>query len=130
MEMPPDEISNYGVVDPEPVEGDLVRMKDFVEKPSRADAPSNLGSIGRYVLQPAVFDALERTEQGSGGEIQLTDGIASLARTESGYAYIYRGPRRDAGRPLGYVEATVELALRHPEIGGELREFLGEVVTD
>lgn len=126
MEMPPDEIGNYGVVDPEEVEPDLVRMKDFIEKPEPKDATSNLGSIGRYVLTTAVLDALEGAGPGSGGEIQLTDGIAAVARAEPAYAYIHRGPRNDAGRPFGYVKATIEAALAHPEIGDEFRAYLEE----
>ena len=124
MEMPDDEISNYGVVDPEAVDGDVVRVKRFVEKPPAAQAPSNLGSVGRYVLAPDVFDALERTTPGSGGEIQLTDGIDAL---DACFAFIHRGARRDAGRPLGYVQATVELALRNGEIGEEFAEFIADV---
>jgi UTP--glucose-1-phosphate uridylyltransferase len=145
MEMPPDEVSNYGVVDPEPLgvrgapellgvrgapelmDDDFVRIKDFIEKPAADDAPSNLGSVGRYVLSPDVFDALDATDPGAGGEIQLTDGIAAVARDREAYAYIYKGPRRDAGRPLGYVEATVELALRHAELGEEFEAFLTDL---
>jgi UTP--glucose-1-phosphate uridylyltransferase len=106
MEMSKDEISAYGVVEPEPVEEGIVRMKGFVEKPSPDEAKSNLGSVGRYVLTPEVFEALERTKPGSGGEIQLTDGIASVG----GYALIHRGRRTDAGNPRGYVTAFAELA--------------------
>lgn len=127
MEMPMDEISSYGVVDPEPVEDKLVRMKDFVEKPSADEAPSNLGSIGRYVLTPDVLDALNDTKPGSGGEIQLTDAVAAIAREKSGYAYVYDGFRQDAGRPLGYLQATVELGLRHPTLGDDFREFLSRL---
>ncbi|MEX0875789.1 MAG: UTP--glucose-1-phosphate uridylyltransferase [Actinomycetota bacterium] len=128
MEMPSEEIGNYGVVDPDPVSDDLVRMKDFIEKPSPDVAPSNLGSIGRYVLTPDVFDSLERTEPGAGGEIQLTDAIAAVARSGEGYAHIHRGPRHDAGRPLGYLKALVELGALHPELGEEFSEFLTEFV--
>ncbi len=124
MEMPPDEISNYGVVDPEPVDEDVVRMRGFVEKPPADEAPSNLGSIGRYVLTTDVLDALEKTEPGAGGEIQLTDAVAAVARDKEGYAYIHRGPRQDAGRPLGYLKATVELASKHPTLGEDFRSFL------
>ena len=124
MEMSDEDISNYGVVDPEPLEDDLVRMKDFVEKPPASEAPSNLGSIGRYVLTSEVMDALGSTKPGAGGEIQLTDAIATVAREKDGFAFIHRGERHDAGRPLGYLKATVELALRHPELGDDFREFL------
>jgi len=125
MEMAGEEISNYGVVDPEPVDEDVVRVKRFVEKPPAPQAPSNLGSIGRYVLTSDVFDALQTTSPGSGGEIQLTDGIDAL---DACYAYVYRGPRRDAGRPLGFLQATVELGLRNSEVGEEFAEFLTDVL--
>jgi UTP--glucose-1-phosphate uridylyltransferase len=124
MEMGPDEIGNYGVVDAEAVEADLVRMKDFIEKPDPSVAPSNLGSVGRYVLTPDVLDALEGAGPGTGGEIQLTDGIAAVARAKAGYAYIHRGRRNDAGRPLGYVKATIEAAVRDGDISGDVRAFL------
>ncbi len=126
MEMPAEEISNYGVVDPEPVDEDVVRVKRFVEKPTATEAPSNLGSVGRYVLTPDVFDTLEATKPGSGGEIQLTDGIDAL---DACYAHVYRGPRRDAGRPLGYLQATVELGLRNREVGEEFAEFLTDLLS-
>ncbi|MGH2760692.1 MAG: UTP--glucose-1-phosphate uridylyltransferase, partial [Actinomycetota bacterium] len=128
MEMPADEISNYGVVDPEPIGNDLVRIKGFVEKPAAADAPSNLGSIGRYVLTPDVFEALDRTAPGAGGEIQLTDAVAAVAREKDGYAFIHRGVRHDVGRPLGFLRATVELALDHPDVGDEFRAYLVDLV--
>ncbi len=127
MEMPRNEIGNYGVVDPERVEDDLVRMKAFVEKPTPDDAPSNLGSIGRYVLTPNVLDALDGAAPGAGGEIQLTDAIASVAATGPAYAYVYRGPRNDAGRPAGYVKATIETALRDVDIAEEIRAFLRQI---
>lgn len=124
MEMEGDAIQHYGAVDPEPVSGDLVRMKGFVEKPAPSEAPSNLGSVGRYVLTPEVIAALEHTSKGSGGEIQLTDAIAAVAESDGAYAYIHRGRRNDVGRKLGYVQAIVEMGLEHPEIGADLRVFL------
>jgi UTP--glucose-1-phosphate uridylyltransferase len=126
MEMPRHEISHYGVVNPEHIEPDLVRMKDFVEKPAPEDAPSNLGSVGRYLLTTDVLDALDEVGPGSGGEIQLTDGVAAVARARQAYAYVYRGERNDAGRPLGYAQATVDTAAQHPEIGQEFREYLAQ----
>jgi UTP--glucose-1-phosphate uridylyltransferase len=137
MEMPVEEISNYGVVDPEPpgargvpdeLGKDLVRMKGFVEKPPASEAPSNLGSIGRYVLTPDVFEALERTAPGAGGEIQLTDAVATVAGEKDGYAFIHRGLRHDVGRPFGFLRATVELALDHPDVGDEFRAYLVDYV--
>ena len=127
MQMSPDEISNYGVVDGEVVEPDLVRMKDFVEKPSPHEAPSDLGSVGRYVLTSDVIDALARTTPGAGGEIQLTDAIAAVARETGGYAHVHRGERQDVGRPLGYFKAVVRLALEHPDLGPDVRAFLSEL---
>jgi UTP--glucose-1-phosphate uridylyltransferase len=133
MEMGPDEIGNYGVVDPEPLgvrgvpdgmERDTVRMKDFVEKPDASDARSNLGSVGRYVLTADVLVALEGAEPGTGGEIQLTDGIATVAREKAAYAYVHRGARNDAGRPLGYVKATIEAALHDDAIAEDVRRFI------
>jgi UTP--glucose-1-phosphate uridylyltransferase len=103
---------------------DTVRMKDFIEKPNPSVAPSNLGSVGRYVLTPDVLEALEGAGPGAGGEIQLTDGIAAVARAKAGYAYVHRGRRNDAGRPLGYVRATIEAALQDAEISHEVRAFL------
>lgn len=128
MEMPAGEISAYGVVDPDPVDDDVVKIKRFVEKPAPEHAPSNLGSVGRYVLGPEVFDAIDSTKPGAGGEIQLTDAIDTVAEKTGCYAYVYRGPRRDAGRPLGYVKATVELGLRNKEFGEEFAEFLAGVI--
>ena len=127
MQMPPDEISNYGVVDGEVIEADLVRMRDFVEKPSPQDALSDLGSVGRYVLTTDVLDALSQPTPGAGGEIQLTDAIAAVARATGGYAHVHRGERHDVGRPLGYFKAVVHLALEHPDIGPDVRAFLSEL---
>jgi UTP--glucose-1-phosphate uridylyltransferase len=126
MEVPHDEIRFYGAVKPEPVEENLVRMLDFVEKPEPKDAPSNLGSFGRYVLAPEVFDELERTEPGTGGEIQLTDAINALAKRQTVYAYIFDGRRFDIGRTPGFLRATVELAADRTDVGEGFRDFLGE----
>ncbi len=114
----------YGIV---AVEGDNAvtsRVRSIVEKPKPADAPSNLAVVGRYVLAPAIFDHLERLGQGAGGEIQLTDGIAALMREEAVYAYRFTGKRYDCGSKLGYLQATVEYALGHPELGGRFRKYL------
>ncbi len=129
QEISPEAISAYGVVDPEPVEQDLVRIRDMVEKPAPEDARSNLGSRGRYVLSPAIFDALDRTRPGVGNEIQLTDAINLLAHEETVYAYIHRGPMFDVGKKLDYLRATVELALRRDDLAKSFREFLAEVAA-
>jgi UTP--glucose-1-phosphate uridylyltransferase len=114
----------YGIV---AVEGDNAvtsRVQSIVEKPKPADAPSNLAVVGRYVLAPAIFEHLERLGQGAGGEIQLTDGIAALMREEAVYAYRFTGKRYDCGSKLGYLQATVEYALGHPELGAGFRKYL------
>ena len=114
----------YGIV---AVEGDksaTSRVRKIVEKPKPADAPSNLAVVGRYVLAPAIFEHLEKIGQGAGGEIQLTDGIAALMREEAVYAHRFSGKRYDCGSKLGYLQATVEYALGHEELGGRFRSYL------
>lgn len=117
-------ISRYGSVDPEPVAEGLVRIRGFVEKPSPEEAPSTLGSIGRYVLTPDVFGALEHTGPGAGGEIQLTDAIRTIALDGEAYAHVFEGRRYDIGNVPGHLEATVELAWDHPVFGEPFRAFL------
>jgi UTP--glucose-1-phosphate uridylyltransferase len=129
MEVPPDSISAYGAIDAEPVHhngcGDRVyRIRDLVEKPDAAHAPSNLAIIGRYVLTPEIFDSLQAIDPGSGGEIQLTDALKHLLRTRPIYAYRFEGTRYDAGDKLGFLKATVELALRRHDLGGPFRDYL------
>ena len=124
-EVPPEEVSSYGIVDPDEIEGDSARIKNFVEKPPVDEAPSNLASVGRYVLTPAVFDALAGTKPGVGGEIQLTDGIMDVIAAETGYAYIHHGPIYDVGRVSEFLRATVELTLRRNDLAKPFKEFLG-----
>jgi UTP--glucose-1-phosphate uridylyltransferase len=123
-EFPPEQISAYGCVAYEPAGDRLLKVTDIVEKPSRDTAPSSYAVLGRYVFSPSIFDALARVEPGTGGEIQLTDGIAALMKKESVYAYSYKGVRYDCGSKEGFLQATVELALAHPEVGGEFRSYL------
>jgi UTP--glucose-1-phosphate uridylyltransferase len=128
--MPLEEISSYGVVDPgEWSADDLVRMKGMVEKPSPDDAPSDLGSVGHYVFSPEIFDAIDQTSAGVGGEIQLTDAINLLASQKAVYAFVHEGPIYDVGKKLDYLKATIELALRRNDLAKPLREFLNEVVS-
>ena len=122
-------ISSYGVLDAARVEGKfggrLYSVKDMVEKPKPADAPSNLGIIGRYILTPKVFETLASTARGAGGEIQLTDGLRGLLHAgEKIYGYTFEGRRHDAGDKLGFLKATVELALKRPDMGREFTEYL------
>src|SRR4030095_11514324 len=118
-EVPRSEISHYGVIRGFPVEGfngRVYRVQDVVEKPRASEAPSNLAIIGRYILTPQIFSLLERTRTGSGGEIQLTDGIRLLLEQQPVYAYMFEGTRYDAGDKLGFLKATVEFALRRPDL--------------
>jgi UTP--glucose-1-phosphate uridylyltransferase len=127
--MPLEEISSYGVVDPaEWIEDDLVKMRGMVEKPARDDAPSDLGSVGHYIFSPDIFDAIDRTSAGVGGEIQLTDAINLLAQEKSVYAYVHDGPIYDVGKKLDYLKATIELALRRDDLAKPLKDYLNEVV--
>ena len=132
MEVPPDETSRYGVIASEPTEdpldhGRLHRVTRLVEKPAPKDAPSNLGIIGRYVLTPKIFDKLEQTQRGAGGEIQLTDAIQALMEEQQVFAYAFEGVRYDAGTTMGWLKASVELALQRPELGPEFRTYLSEL---
>jgi UTP--glucose-1-phosphate uridylyltransferase len=129
MEVPLEQISAYGVVDAEPVTngafGDrLFRIKNMVEKPKAQDAPSNLAIIGRYVLAPQIFQCVESIEPGSGGEIQLTDGLKYMLKSRPVYGLRFEGKRYDAGDKLGFLKATVEFALSRPDLGGAFREYL------
>ena len=101
-----------------------MRIRDLVEKPRPEKAPSNLAITGRYVLPPQIFDCLERTKPGAGNEIQLTDALRILAQEDGLWAYIYNGISYDAGDKLGFLKATVEIALQNKELGGNFREYL------
>ena len=134
MEVPRGETSRYGVIDPEPppepAAGEappdprLHKVRGLVEKPQPDVAPSNLAIIGRYVLTPKIFEKLEQTPRGAGGEIQLTDAIQALMVEQDVYAYAFEGVRYDAGTTMGWLKASVELALERPDIGPELRRYL------
>jgi len=119
-------ISAYGVLDAKPVPGNprLFEIRTLVEKPKLKDAPSNLAIIGRYILTPGIFDVLAETKPGVGGELQLTDALRGLLKKEKMYGYVFEGKRHDAGDKLGFLKATVELGLKHKELGGPLREYL------
>jgi len=128
-EVPRDRTHLYGIVKgepaPQPPFGNrLLRISDLVEKPKPEDAPSNLAITGRYVLPPEIFDCLARTKPGAGGEIQLTDAMRILAQERGLWAYIYEGISYDAGDKLGFLKATVELALQNQELGKDFRDYL------
>jgi len=129
MEVPRENISAYGCIDAEAITHNgsndrVFRIRDLVEKPKPSEAPSNLAIIGRYVVTPEIFDSLQAIDPGSGGEIQLTDGLKHLLRSRPIYAYRFDGTRYDAGDKLGFLKATVEYALRRPDLGGPFREYL------
>jgi UTP--glucose-1-phosphate uridylyltransferase len=123
-EVPAEETHKYGIVDPGESDGRITRVRNIVEKPAPADARSNLGVVGRYILTPAIFDHLEGIPRGAGGEIQLTDAIEQLLQDEPVLAHEFAGKRYDCGSKLGYLQATVEYALRHPELQEEFTEYL------
>jgi len=122
-------VSSYGIICGQPVpdrdwQGRLYRIDDMVEKPDPRKAPSNLAVIGRYILTPAIFRELAATTPGAGGEIQLTDGLRRLLRKEPVYGYVFEGKRYDAGDKLGFLQATVEIALRRSDLGKPFRKYL------
>jgi UTP--glucose-1-phosphate uridylyltransferase len=123
-------ISRFGVVDGEAVEPCVYRIKDMVEKPKLVDAPSNLAIIGRYVLTPDIFAELEQTQPGAIGEIQITDAMRSLLKRRPFYAVRFEGKRYDAGDKLGFLEATVELALKHSELAQDFKNYLKTVTAE
>jgi UTP--glucose-1-phosphate uridylyltransferase len=126
---PPEEISSYGCADPVPTDRpDLVRLQGIVEKPKPEDAPSDLAVMGRYLFTSDIFEAIDRTKPGVGGEIQLTDAIALLLADKPVYGFVFDEGRFDIGKKLDYLRATVELALDRPDLGPEFREFLADVV--
>jgi UTP--glucose-1-phosphate uridylyltransferase len=131
MEVKPEETSRYGIasVEASSFGDDIVEVTGLVEKPSPAEAPSNLAVLGRYILPATVFEAIKGTKPGSGGEIQLTDAMAQLLTEGTPvHGIIYRGHRYDTGMPLGYLQAVVQLAVKRPDLGPEFRAWLGEFV--
>ncbi|HRD48168.1 MAG: UTP--glucose-1-phosphate uridylyltransferase GalU [Candidatus Competibacter sp.] len=122
--VPKSETNKYGIVHPLPFATRLSNVDGIVEKPKPENAPSNLAVVGRYILTSRIFDLLENTPRGAGNEIQLTDGIAALLAEEQVLAYEFSGRRHDCGSKLGYLEATVEYGLRHPELGDQFRAYL------
>jgi UTP--glucose-1-phosphate uridylyltransferase len=124
----PDEISRYGVVKPKRIAKDVYQIMDFIEKPEPSQAPSNLAIMGRYVLMPEIFEELQSTSFGVGGELQITDGLKRLLRRQAVFGYEIEGDYYDAGTILGWIKATMALGLKHPEIGPELKDYLNHLV--
>ena len=128
QEVPVEHVKRYGIVAGAQVGDRIIKVDRMVEKPDPESAPSRMGVSGRYVLTPAVFEEIRNNPRGAGGEIQLTDGIAKLMATEGVHAYQYRGKRYDCGSKQGFLEATVDFALKHEEVGAAFREFLKKAV--
>src|SRR4029079_6762912 len=129
MEVAPEDTRRYGIIASEPSadpldHGRLHRVTALVEKPAEGEAPSNLAVIGRYVLTPKIFDKLEQTQGGADGEIQLTDAIAALMQEQQVFGYAFEGTRYDAGTTMGWLRASVEIALARPDLGPEFRSYL------
>jgi UTP--glucose-1-phosphate uridylyltransferase len=122
----PQHTKKYGVVDVESTQEAVAKIRSIIEKPDPQNAPSNLGVVGRYILTPAIFDMLESTSQGSGGEIQLTDAIAKLLKQETVMTLQFQGKRYDCGSKIGYLEATLAYALKHPEVSADFQSLLKE----
>ncbi|MBA7689701.1 UTP--glucose-1-phosphate uridylyltransferase [subsurface metagenome] len=116
--------TKYGIIEPRRISGRIYQVLSLAEKPEPAQAPSDLGVVGRYILMPQIFDVLEVTPPGKNQEIQLTDALQLLLRQQAIYAYEFEGVRYDTGTPLGWLEATIAVALKDPDIGQELREYL------
>lgn len=130
QEVPLEKVSSYGIVAGVPVEGkNVLRITNMIEKPSVEEAPSRTAVLGRYIITPDVFEVLARTEPGKGGEIQLTDAIQTMASREAVYAYCFEGKRYDVGDKLGFLKATVEYALRRPDLGEPFRKYLKDLMT-
>ena len=124
MQVAGEAISRFGVIDADEVEPNVFRIKDMVEKPALADAPSDLAIIGRYIFTPDIFSAIEKTKPGAGGEIQITDAMRELLKTRPFYAVKLQGTRHDAGDKLGFLIATVEFALQREDLGDDFRAYL------
>ena len=126
-EVPKDETQKYGIVEITEDDGESAIITSIVEKPKPSEAPSNLGVVGRYILTPRIFELIKRTGEGTGGEIQLTDAIAALLKFEKVRAYRVKGKRYDCGSKLGYLMATVEYGLAHPELGKDFETYLHDL---
>jgi UTP--glucose-1-phosphate uridylyltransferase len=128
MEVPIEQISAYGCVDAEVLDDGLLKIRGIVEKPSPDDAPSNLAVIGRYVLTPEIFEAIDRTPPGVNGEIQITDAIGLLLETQPVFGVSFSEGRYDIGQKLDFLRANVEIALDRPDLGPELAQILVDIV--
>ena len=128
QEVADEDVNKYGIVDGKQIKDRIFTVKDLVEKPAIFEAPSNIAILGRYIISPTIFEILEHTKPGKGGEIQLTDGLKELAKRETLYAYAFQGRRYDVGDKQGFLEATVEFALSRDDLRDEFLEYLKGIV--
>lgn len=131
QQVPDEKVSSYGIVAGREIAGSrLVKVSDMIEKPELGEAPSNMAVLGRYIISPTVFEILEHTQPGKGGEIQLTDALKQLAGIEPVWAYCFEGKRYDVGDKLGFLKATVEFALRREDLGAQFRNYLQALMKE
>lgn len=131
QQVPKEKVSSYGIVAGVPtINEQLMKVNDMIEKPSIEEAPSQMAVLGRYIITPDVFEVLQNTQPGKGGEIQLTDALKVMAKRENVYAYNFTGKRYDVGDKLGFLKATVEFALRRDDLSGDFAEYLKTIVKD
>lgn len=128
QEVPKEDVSKYGIVEGKYIEDRVYKVKDLIEKPAVEDSPSNIAILGRYIINPAIFEILEHTKPGKGGEIQLTDALKELAKHEAMYAYNFEGRRYDVGDKQGFLEATVEYALRREDLRDDFFNYLIKII--
>lgn len=131
QQVAPEKVSSYGIVAGKEIAGSkLLKVSDMIEKPELSEAPSNIAVLGRYIISPTIFELLEHTAPGKGGEVQLTDALKQLALVEPVWAYCFEGKRYDVGDKLGFLKATVEFALRRPDLGDPFRAYLEELMKE
>ena len=124
-----EDVDKYGIVEGKYIENGIYKVKDLIEKPDIETAPSNIAILGRYIITPEIFDILENTKPGKNGEIQLTDGLKTLCKNQAMYAYVFEGKRYDVGDKLGFLEATVDFALKNPELRDGFLEYMKKTVS-
>ncbi|SDY76977.1 UTP--glucose-1-phosphate uridylyltransferase GalU [Tindallia californiensis] len=130
QEVPRSEVDKYGIVNGKSIEDNVYKVKDLIEKPAIEEAPTNIAILGRYIISPSIFSILEHTKPGKGGEIQLTDALKTLARQEAMYAYIFEGKRYDVGDKMGFLQATVEFALKREDLKEPFKQYLKEFTKE
>ncbi|QZY55565.1 UTP--glucose-1-phosphate uridylyltransferase GalU [Crassaminicella profunda] len=125
-----EDVNKYGIVDGKYIEEGVYKVKNLVEKPKKEEAPSNVAILGRYIINPEIFEILENTTPGAGGEIQLTDGLKTLAERQAMYAYTFKGKRYDVGNKLGFLQATIEFALKREDLKDDFKAYLADLMKN